>query len=59
MFVGVNTLGAIGLFGFPIGISLLVHLNKNGVISIFNIKEENTNEKVNKHAKNNKKIQNK
>lgn len=34
MFAGVQLLGIIGLFGFPIGLSLLCHLNKRGVISI-------------------------
>lgn len=35
MFVGANLLGIIGLFGFPITISLLKHLNDTGVIKIF------------------------
>ena len=35
MFAGVQMLGAVGLFGFPIGLSLLCHLNDKGVISIF------------------------
>lgn len=35
MFVGVNLLGVIGLFGFPITLSLLNHLNETGVIKIF------------------------
>lgn len=35
MFAGVQLLGALGLFGFPIGLSLLCHLNNKGVISIF------------------------
>lgn len=35
MFVGAQLLGAIGLFGFPIGLSLLRHLNDHGVIKIF------------------------
>lgn len=35
MFAGVQLLGAIGLFGFPITLSLLVHLDKKGVINIF------------------------
>ena len=34
MFVGVNIAGIVGLFGFPIILSLLVHLNSKGVISI-------------------------
>ena len=39
MFAGVQMLGALGLFGFPIGLSLLCHLNNKGVISIFRKKE--------------------
>lgn len=35
MFVGVNLLGAIGLFGFPIALSLLKHLNDTGIIKLF------------------------
>lgn len=35
MFVGVQLLGGIGLFGFPIGLSLLKHLNDNGTIKLF------------------------
>lgn len=34
MFVGVQVLGVVGLFGFPIGLSLLVYLNKRGVIHV-------------------------
>ena len=34
MFLGVQVLGVVGLFGFPIGLSLLVYLNKRGVIHI-------------------------
>ena len=34
MFAGLQVLGGLGLFGFPIGLSLLVHLNKKGVIQI-------------------------
>ena len=34
MFVGVQLLGAIGLFGFPIGLSLLRYLNDYGVIKV-------------------------
>ena len=40
MFAGAQLLGAIGLFGFPITLSLLVHLNNKGVISIFRKKEK-------------------
>lgn len=35
MFVGAQLLGVIGLFGFPIGLSLLRNLNDNGTIHIF------------------------
>lgn len=34
MFAGVQFLGVVGLFGFPIGLSLLVYLNKRGVIHL-------------------------
>ena len=34
MMVGVQLFGIIGLFGFPIGLSLLRHLNDHGVIKI-------------------------
>lgn len=34
MFVGVQLFGVIGLFGFPIGLSLLRHLNDHGVIKV-------------------------
>ena len=34
MFLGVNIFGVIGLFGFPIMLSLLRHLNDNGTIHI-------------------------
>ena len=35
LFVGAQLLGVIGLFGFPITISLLLHLNNRGIIHIF------------------------
>ncbi|NLV88857.1 MAG: sporulation integral membrane protein YtvI [Tissierellia bacterium] len=35
MFVGAKLLGVVGLFGFPIILSLLRHLNHTGVIKIF------------------------
>lgn len=35
MFAGVQLLGVVGLFGFPISLSLLRHLNDNGTIHIF------------------------
>jgi sporulation integral membrane protein YtvI len=34
MFLGVQVMGLVGLFGFPIGLSLLVYLNQRGVIRI-------------------------
>ena len=34
MFLGVQLLGVIGLFGFPIGLSLLCHLNERGMIKV-------------------------
>ena len=34
MFAGVQLFGVIGLFGFPIGLSLLRHLNDHGVIKV-------------------------
>lgn len=34
MFAGVQQLGVVGLFGFPIGLSLIRHLNDNGTIYI-------------------------
>lgn len=35
MFVGVQLFGVLGLFGFPICLSLLRHLNDNGTIKLF------------------------
>lgn len=35
MFVGVQLFGVVGLFGFPITLSLLRHLNSKGVITLF------------------------
>ena len=35
MFAGGKLFGVIGLFGFPILLSLLRHLNENGIISLF------------------------
>ena len=34
MFAGLQLLGGLGLFGFPITLSLLLHLNNKGVIKI-------------------------
>ena len=39
MFAGVQLLGGIGLFGFPITLSLLVHLDNKGIISLLRKKE--------------------
>ncbi len=35
MFVGVDFFGVVGLFGFPIALSLMRHLNNHGVIKVF------------------------
>ena len=35
MFVGTQLFGVLGLFGFPICLSLLRHLNETGAIKIF------------------------
>ena len=35
MFVGAQLLGVLGLFGFPIGLSLLRYLNETGTIRLF------------------------
>ena len=35
MFAGVQLFGVVGLFGFPIGLSLLRHLDETGTISVF------------------------
>lgn len=35
MFIGTKLLGIVGLFGFPIALSLLLHLNSTGAIKIF------------------------
>ena len=35
IFVGAQLFGVLGLFGFPIGLSLLRHLNENGTIKLF------------------------
>ena len=39
MFAGVQLFGAVGLFGFPIGLSLLMHLNRTGTIKIFRLSD--------------------
>ena len=40
MFLGVQLFGVIGLFGFPIGLSLLGHLNSRGIIHLFRTADE-------------------
>lgn len=40
MFVGAQLFGVLGLFGFPIGLSLLRHLNETGVIRVFKLAQE-------------------
>ncbi len=42
MFAGVQLFGVIGLFGFPIGLSLLRYLNDNGSIHILKSAEEDS-----------------
>ena len=52
MFAGVQMLGAVGLFGFPIGLSLLCHLNNKGVIHIFRKTEVDENASIATEADN-------
>ncbi len=40
MFAGVQLFGVVGLFGFPIGLSLLMHLNRTGTIKIFRLADD-------------------
>ncbi len=40
MFVGAYLFGLIGLFGFPVALSLLVNLQKSGVIRVFTPKDK-------------------
>ena len=42
MFVGAQLLGVLGLFGFPIGLSLLRYLNETGSIRLFKTAGEET-----------------
>ncbi len=44
MFAGVQLFGVVGLFGFPIGLSLLRYLNDNGSIHIFKMEESAASE---------------
>lgn len=51
LFVGAQLFGVVGLFGFPIFLSLLVNLNKNGTIHLFKMdesKESTESPKVNR-----------
>lgn len=40
LFVGVQLFGVVGLFGFPIGLSLLCYLDAHGVIRLFRKRED-------------------
>ena len=40
MFLGLQLFGGVGMFGFPIGLSLLRYLNDHGVIHLFKDEEE-------------------
>lgn len=44
MFAGAQLVGVVGLFGFPIGLSLLKHLNDTGAIHIFKAPDANREE---------------
>ncbi len=55
MFVGAQLFGVLGLFGFPICLSLLRYLNENGVIRLFRM-EENTNSRQDRGNASDKKI---
>ena len=55
MFVGAQLFGVLGLFGFPICLSLLRYLNENGVIRLFRM-EENTNSRQDRGNVSDKKI---
>lgn len=55
MFVGAQLFGVLGLFGFPICLSLLRYLNENGVIRLFRM-EENTNGRQDRGNVSDKKI---
>lgn len=48
LFVGAQLFGVVGLFGFPIFLSLLVNLNKNGTIHLFKMDESKESAKVNR-----------
>lgn len=40
MFAGVQLFGVVGLFGFPIGLSLLTYLNRTGTIHLYRTEDE-------------------
>ena len=40
MFAGVQLFGVVGLFGFPIGLSLLLYLNRTGAVHIFKMEKD-------------------
>ena len=48
MFVGAQLFGVLGLFGLPIGLSLLGYLNENGVIHLYRTKKMEEAERTEK-----------
>lgn len=46
LFVGAQLFGVVGLFGFPIFLSLLVNLNKNGTIHLFKMEAPEPSEEA-------------
>ena len=50
MFVGAELFGVLGLFGLPIGLSLLGYLNENGVIHLYRTKKMEEREAQEKAA---------
>ena len=47
MFAGVQLFGVVGLFGFPIGLSLLSYLNRTGTIHLFKMGSKESDENTN------------
>lgn len=47
MFAGVQLFGIVGLFGFPIGLSLLSYLNRTGTIHLFKMGSKESDENTN------------
>lgn len=47
MFAGVQLFGVVGLFGFPIGLSLITYLNRTGTIHLFKLDPEESGEITN------------